>query len=309
MPKQIEMEQQTAEWLQFRLGGLGGSDANLIAAFFMGLDFPYGDTWPGAALYKLWSEKTGRTPLKPKKDRSWGDYVDPLVHGTKMEVVAREWWAMETGEFGAPAVLEHDVLSHMRASLDLYVPGTIAAEVKCPKEPGDHRRAKEGEIPRKYLGQMHHNFHVAGVPEFHFVSYYEGEGVIVPFVPDPEFMGDLLTAEAEFWTWVVTEKFPLATGNFELSGSNEFYPEWAEALGEYWRQEAQVREAEAGLRYHKLHLMRLMQKIGGGKVTGGGGKVSLSVRKATTVKAREYTKSEFLNLLVQHAGEEEGDGE
>ena len=38
-----------------------------------------------------------------------------------MEIVAREWWALETGEFGAPAVLEHDILPHIRTSLDLYV--------------------------------------------------------------------------------------------------------------------------------------------------------------------------------------------
>lgn len=302
MAKLIDLDQSGEAWLGWRLGGIGGSDGNLIAAYFLGLDYPFGDVWPGAALYRLWAEKTKRNPLKPTKDRSWGDYKDPLIHGKEMEVKAREWWSMETGEFGAPACLEHDVLAHMRTSLDLYVPGVVAAEVKCPKEPGDHRAAKEGQIPRKYLGQMHHNFHVAGVPEFHFVSYYEGEGVIVPFVPDPGFMGDLLAAEAEFWSWVVTEKFPLAAGAVE---TNE--PNWMAAVAGYWAQQKLVREAEEGLRACKLNLFKLMQQMGGRKVTGGGATVAYSVlpRKMMAPRAG-YERAEYLDFRITHAGEDDG---
>jgi putative phage-type endonuclease len=304
MPKLIELDQGAADWLQWRLGGLGGSDANLLAAYFLGLDFPYGDTWPGAALYKLWAEKTKRNPLKPSKDRSWGDYKDPLVHGKEMEVEARRWWCEETLEMGAPACLEDEARPHMRTSLDLYVEGVVAAEVKCPKEPKDHRAAKEGQIPRKYLGQLHHNYAVAACPEFHFVSYYEGEGVIVPFVPDPQFMGDLLEAEGTFWRWVIEQKFPLAAG--EVSGAEN--PDWIAALEGYWKQQQLVREAEEGLRYCKLNLFKQMQKMGGRKITGGNATVTYSVlpRKVMAPRAG-YERAEYLDFRIQHAGDEDGD--
>lgn len=296
MPRIIELEQGSPDWLAYRTKGIGGSDANLIAAFFLGIDYPYGNSWAGAQIYKLWAEKVGRIAVKESKDNSWGDYVDPKTHGKNTEAAAREWWSLETGEFAPPAFLVHDTCDHIFASLDGYVDpvetGQIgrALEVKCPKEPGEHRKAKEGQVPERYYAQVQHNLVVSNVPVLDFVSFYQGEGIIIPVQRDEKFIDQLREAEETFWGWVQNKEFPLPKGETKRTDK-----EWAHAMGDWFGLVELRRDFEAKERMLRRKIMRLMD---GGKVSGGGAKVSISVRGKQQVKA--FEKDEFLSLVIQH---------
>ena len=215
MPKELDLEQGSQRWLDFRQSGIGGSDASLIAAFFLDQPWPYG-TWAGADLWKLWAQKTGRIKVKPARDRSDAStgYVDPFVHGHKTEPLARDWYSRTTGEFAPPAVLQSTEREFMFASLDGWNPESkVVLEIKCPKEKAEHNKAKEGQIPERYYAQFQHNLCVAEGIELHYVSFFEGDGVLTKVLPDTPFLTRLRDAEMVFWGWVEKKEFPLPTGD------------------------------------------------------------------------------------------------
>lgn len=285
------LKQGSVEWREWRRKKIGGSDANIIASWFLDdYDYPY-EKWPGAAIYKLWALKTGSTAFKEEKDRSFGDYVDPKTHGKNTEDAARDWYEIETGEFAPAVCMEHDLNRHIAASLDGYVAGQLAVEIKCPKEPDDHRAAKEGHVPDKYFAQFQHNLFVANVPVLHYVSYFQGEGVVVPIVPDAEFLDRLRDAEEEFWRWVTSDKFPLVGG-----GARKMVDEvdaqgrplkntWGHVANLYLGLQEKQRALDKEERYLKRWLVRLME--GAYRAEGAGIKASLRIQAPTKVPAFE----------------------
>ena len=296
MARIIDLTQGSQDWLKWRTGGLGGSDANLIAFHFLpdDIDWPFGG-WSGGEIYKLWGQKVGRIPVKQKQDKSFGDYVDPLAHGLKTEQEAREWYNATYGELCEPVCLQHDILPHLRASLDGWPEGDgngrPILEIKCPKEPGMHRKAKEGEIPRYYWGQLVHNMCVASATTAHFVSYYKGEGVMIPVEMDPVSLDKLREAEEIFWGWVEARKF----GGLPVSGeTNNVSAEWEGACLAYFTNQKAMRDLEARERRLKRELHSMMKAS---TVVGGGARVSIAVRPAYEVKAS--TRNEFLLLSIQ----------
>lgn len=297
MPKFIDLEQGTDAWREYRLQGIGGSDANIIAAYFMGIDYPYGN-WAGAEIYRLWAEKTGRIPMKAQKDNSWGDYKDPKEHGRQTESIARGWYMVETGLVAAPCFVVHDINQYLFASLDGFDEETrTVQEIKCPKEPGDHRRAKEGEVPEKYMAQFQHNMFVAGAKLLHYVSFYQDEGVIVPVEPDAKFLEQLREGEEQFMDWVRKKEFPLPTGEKQRDDK-----EWAKAVQDWFDVVNMRRAADEAERSVRLRIMRLMT---GAKVRGCGARASIRVRPKSTVK--QFEKAEGLEIRIEHEGSPENE--
>lgn len=292
-----DFEQGSPDWLRWRLEHLGGSDANLIAAFFLDVDYPYG-SWAGAELYKLWSLKTGRTPIKDGA----GDYEgDPKVHGRKTEPVAREWYSMETGELCAPVCGVHSEIPYLAASLDGWT-GEFGVEIKCPTEPQQHRLVKEGRVPEQYYAQVQHNLFVTGAAKLDFVSFYKGEGIILPVTADDTFLPQLRRAEDAFWQWVETKKFgAIPQGEYtipETEGAHKQFENWGELVAMYLDNVTRQRDLEASERAIKLKMLRMMMNIGG-KVKGFGATVSVRVQGPATVPA--FDKSEFLKFEVRRS--------
>ncbi len=295
MPKIVNLVQGSPEWHNWRLAHIGGSDSNLIGAYFLDTDYPYTNSWAGADLYRLWAVKVGRIIEKEAKDQSWGDYKDPLVHGKETEEVARNWYMMETGELAPAVCLEHDEIPYLGASLDGWT-GERGVEIKCPTEPETHLQAKDGGvIPDRWYCQMQHNLFVSGAPVLDYVSFYKGEGIITEIEADPDFAPKLREAEDLFWSWVEAKQFPLPTG--EAKDDSQL---WETLVSEYFKAQQMQRKADEWQRKVKVQMARAMMAAGGAaKIIGGGATVSLRVRAKSEVKA--FTKDEGLMLDVRRA--------
>jgi putative phage-type endonuclease len=295
MPRIIDLEQGSEDWLEWRQKHLGGSDANIIAAFFLHeCNYPYGKG-PIAELYKLFCLKTGRNPVKPSKDRSWGDYIDPLVLGHKLEPIARDWYVEETGNFCEALVLEHDTLPYLSASLDGYIDFSRIIEIKCPQEPGPHREALEGHVPDAYWPQLQHNLFVAGADICDYVSFSHRTrtGVIIPVKRDEEFIVRLREAEDKFWAWVQANNFPVP----EASEVERNDAEWGTLLDDYFVAQSMSREAEKMKRRAERAIMANMTAR---KVHGHGVTVSLNVVPARNITPRPYRRDERIELSIRH---------
>jgi putative phage-type endonuclease len=174
------MEQQTAEWHEFRKKGIGSSDAAVI----MGVS-------PWRSLHDLWCEKTGR---EYEKQDNWA-----TARGNEMEPVARADYELRYGIDMPPAVVFFDKYPFMRASLDGYNQELgLVLEIKCPGK-ADHAVAEAGKIPEKYYAQVQHQLLVTGADEVHYYSYKNHVGVLVIVKPDLDYMADLFKREIAFW--------------------------------------------------------------------------------------------------------------
>jgi putative phage-type endonuclease len=293
MAKIIDVEQGSAEWHKWRLSGIGGSDASIIASYFLpaDCDWPYTTSWAGAELYKLWSLKTGRTPFKEQKDRSTDTYVDPLAHGHREEEKARLWYNATFGQLTEAVCVQHWTVPHLIASLDGHREGECIIEFKCPKEPDMHRKAKEGEVPQQYWAQLMHNMVATGETRAEFVSFYKGEGVVIPVEADSKLIDKLREAEEIFWSWVTEKKF----GGLPIGGEvNEVTPEWAKLVDAYFENQRKMRELEVVERRLKREIHHRMKAT---KVVGGGAQASISVRPPQVVPP--FQRSEFLLLQIE----------
>jgi putative phage-type endonuclease len=302
MAKIVKLQQNTIDWLDWRISGLGGSDANIIASYFLPDDvtYPFG-SWAGAELYHLWCQKTGRIEVREADDRSWGNYVDPLVHGHTTEQAARDWYMGQAGVLVEPVCVQHDVLPYLIASLDGWDPGTAIVEIKCPKEPQYHRRAREGEIPSQCWAQLLHNMVTAGERQAHFVSYFDGDGVIIPVDFDETSADKLREAEEVFWSWVTSDRF----GGLPPAGEAiDTSSEWADLIAQYFANQDQIRALESIERRLKREIHRRMTAA---QVTGGGAKVSVAVRPAQLarkpVAVGSKVRDEYLALFIERQSE------
>lgn len=208
MPKIKHLNQNTPEWHEWRLHHLGGSDAATV--MFLN---PYRDP------YKLWLEKTGRTP--PQRD--WSNGVEtPAQRGLRLEPEARQLYCMQRACFAPPACIENDREGEefMAASLDGLADDRII-EIKCPTDARIHLMAREGSIPAEYYAQVMHNVQVAGVERADYVSYYHDDLIIIPVERDEKFLEELVSTEKLFWSWVQDNCFPFPADNIVVDLAND----------------------------------------------------------------------------------------
>ncbi len=158
----VRMEQRTPQWLAWRAGGLGGSDAAAVL---------------GASPWKtrkaLLREKAralaGLTPPKEKAE-TWA-----MRRGRVLEEPVLGWYARFYGGAMVPVCGErdYDTLTWVRGSFDGYDAASGGAlEIKVPKAQ-DHETALAGGVPEKYAHQLDHLL-LAGegsVCWVHYVSY------------------------------------------------------------------------------------------------------------------------------------------
>lgn len=151
--------------------------------------------------YKLWREKTGRDEV----------VVTPAMeHGTKTEPYARQWYEETTGEAVFPEVKVHPEIEWLIASLDGKTISGKIVEFKSPFNPKNHHLAKSGVVPSHYYGQLQCQLFVAGSSEADFVSFYNGEGVIIPVKRDEAYIAGMLPKLHDFYQYVLTDTYPEA---------------------------------------------------------------------------------------------------
>lgn len=258
MPKLIELEQGSPEWLEFRTHGIGGSDAPII----MGAS-------PWCDAHTLWLRKRGEAPEQFENDA--------MRRGKLLEAEARERYETLSGLIFQPQVFQHDTFHWMIASLDgITADGKEVLEIKCPSEANHH----EWIVPEKYLWQLIHQAEVTQCERVHYVSYRPGAKVpLWNITYTGSFLRErapqLIEAEAKFWQQVQTGTPPETAERTD--------EEWCNAALDYRDAMAALKDAEEAVEREKQRLLKL---AGGKSAFGKGVKITFFEKKGSV----EYKK-------------------
>lgn len=213
--KILNLEQRSDDWLTWRAGGIGGSDAAAI----LGLS-------PWTTPYALWLSKTlyqaKSSPSllnKLKKQKAVAPFLkkappgkrdnSAMSRGRRLEpLIARQYCDLMGYEITTPCIV-HEEHDWIRSSLDGYnAARNIICEIKAPGAE-DHEAALAGAPPMKYQPQCDHNLLASGARLLHYVSYSDWfpphqQLAICTVYPDPARLNQLFQAEKEFWDLVLS---------------------------------------------------------------------------------------------------------
>lgn len=256
----------SAEWHVWRAGGIGGSDAPVIA-YAAGL---CGKSSWMRGVHDLWLRKTGQR-TGPKTNSA-------MLRGQRNEAAAREAYEAITGNAVSPIFGEWEENPFVRASLDgISFDELIITEIKCPSRKV-HELAKSDRIVSYYLPQLAHQGMTAwGHPNtwtdqhlFHFASFVPetGDIAIVELAATSipvsdiaysmtmvELASALLVAETEFWKQVTDVTAPCGS-------------EWEESAALFLLADAELEEAKVAKEDIRQVLINLLGKEK--KMEGGG---------------------------------------
>lgn len=182
MFKFVELEQGSAEWLAFRRNRVMASDLPSI----MGVGF---DTPHECYMKKMNGIETADN--------------EHMRKGRDNEPIARKLFEEKVGFLFSPAVVISLENYWMGASLDgINQERKEILEIKCPGKRG-HDEAVRGGIPEKYWPQVQWQLAVTGYCEGYYVSYYEGEIVVLEFSRDDEYIDKLIKEADLFYERIV----------------------------------------------------------------------------------------------------------
>ena len=251
----IELIQNTHEWLEFRRKKIGASDAPVIL-----------EVSPWKTPYQLWIEKTSGTPSITTHHQK---------RGLELEELARQTFEKKTGTIMFPKVVLHPSFDWMMASLDgIDIDGQAIVEIKCPG-PSDHESAKAGKIPEKYIPQLQHQLAVTGLQWAYYFSFDGTDGVIVEIERDEVFIAKMIELEQVFWGYIETCTPPPLNEKDFVNHEDE---EWLQTSKKWLDIQSQIESLEnqeKGLREHLISL------ADGKNSQGGGLRISRSMRKGT----------------------------
>jgi putative phage-type endonuclease len=191
------MEQNTKEWLEYRMQGLGASDIPVI----MG-NSPY------RTAFELWQEKTGLV-IPDENDKS---NIFILNKGHELEVIARNRYEIETGVEWLPILCEHEKFPHFRASLDGFNKDKNAVW-ECKYIGKDFLEGvKNNIVPEKYKAQLHWQMFISGATENH-LTVMDGEHNMATMIvkADIDYIKTLIKAASDFWNNVLLKVPPKLT--------------------------------------------------------------------------------------------------
>ena len=180
--------QGSDEWLEYRKGGLGSSDAPII----MGCS-------PWMTAEELFKEKIGKK--KPKK------MTEAMERGHRLEPAARAYYEFKSEIDFIPITVEHPQYPFLRASLDGYNEEfKIILEIKAPGRE-THLKALRGEVPEHYRIQCLHQLMVTGANRCDYFSFDGSRGVVVHVYPNAFDILTLREQELHFWECVQNKKW------------------------------------------------------------------------------------------------------
>jgi putative phage-type endonuclease len=178
------MIQDSPEWHQWRLSGVGASEI----ASILGL-CPYGGT-----PYKVWQVKTKRA-----KGFEGNSFTE---HGKETEAKARARYELISMEDMPPACATHPKYNYLIASLDGWNPELKKIlEIKCPKGLSTIEAASAGKVIDHYIPQVQHQLLVTGADAVDFFVYHEesGRDALVTVYPDLALQAQILLRVGKFW--------------------------------------------------------------------------------------------------------------
>lgn len=191
------LEQQSKEWLDWRLGKIGASDAPVI----LGLS-PYKTRW------ELWMEKL-RLPIPRTSSKPQNNFA--IQRGNNWEPKVRALYELESGLELPASIKVHPKFDFIMASLDGYdEKAGVVLEIKCAGQEV-FQMAEEGIVHPKYYPQVQQQLMVTGAKECHFLVAKIGKKGRTEFIedtatvivkPDEEFQKNLLFELVSFWDLV-----------------------------------------------------------------------------------------------------------
>ncbi len=184
----VNLQQGTAEWLEWRSNGIGASDAPAI----MGEN-------PWKSSDHLLSEKVGTA------EKFAGNAA--MARGTALEPKARKQYEAISKVCVAPACLQSNKHSWQRASVDgLAADGNVVVEIKCG-ESVYKRTARSRQVPSYYIGQLQHILAVTELPYIDFFCWLPNLPEIhLSIKRDDRYIARLIVAEQAFWQQVMKKK-------------------------------------------------------------------------------------------------------
>jgi putative phage-type endonuclease len=187
--RKIELVQGSQEWLSWRKKFVTATDAPAL----LGLS-------PYATPLQCWQRKTGQIP---EQEASFA-----MIQGQLNEPIARKLFIKETGLDMVPVVIESDAYNFLGASLDgISECGEYLLEVKCNGMETHNFVKKNGleGIPEYHFAQMQHQMLTTDrqAHSCFYVSYNNGEILIVEVPRHDDWIDDYLTEASKFWRQIV----------------------------------------------------------------------------------------------------------
>lgn len=177
---EVNLTQNTPEWIKFRHSHIGSSDALCI----MGQS-------PWKSESDLFDEKIG---LGIEKETTFF-----MQRGKDLEPIALQKFEEVIGILMMAKVFIHDEYEWMSASLDgIDFENENMVEIKCPGKK-DHQIALDGEIPKKYIPQLQHQLAVMGLNKMYYFSYAIDSFKVIEVYKDESYIENLLNKEKDFW--------------------------------------------------------------------------------------------------------------
>lgn len=257
--KIIDLKQGCPEWLAFRRGKIGASDAPII----MGVS-------PFKTLGQLYKEKA--EGIEPYKNEA-------MQRGNDLEATARKEFEDSMVLFEdrldaklVPMVAQSDQYEWMIASFDgIDTKNHILVEIKCPGEK-DHAIALNSRIPPKYYPQLQHQMYVADYQEMYYFSYRTPTNwCMVECKRSQEYIDKMILKEKEFWDMLQNKTAPPET--VIISRRDVYFEALAREYAEVKKKLQALEEKEAELR------ARLIDAAQGECCSGGGLKLMKQERK------------------------------
>ena len=187
----LDLDQRSAEWLEWRKTRIGASDIPVI----MGLN-------PWKTPYKLWLEKTGRCAEQ--------SVTPAMQRGIDLEPIARDALSKQIGQPLGTIVIQRIDEPWAIASLDaVSFDHMFIAEIKAPNKLTHDATVSNSEIPTYYMAQVQWQIYVTGIPVGHYFSFMDEENnVLIEVKRDHDFIREAREAALEFLECLRTDTPP-----------------------------------------------------------------------------------------------------
>lgn len=196
MFKKLAIEQDTEEWLEWRMTGITATEAAIVS----GVN-------PYESVDKFFPVKAGFTLAEFK-------YNEAIRRGKALEPFVRQMVNIHFNTVFEPACVQNLKNEVLIASLDgINQDGSIILEIKCATNFGTHRKnfstfsgcLTDGtyaiiyNMPEYYYCQLQYQLMVTQASKALFVSYFEGDMKFLTIYPEAEYQKSLKKQVINFW--------------------------------------------------------------------------------------------------------------
>jgi putative phage-type endonuclease len=181
--KIIDLQQNTPEWLKWRVQHVTATDAPKILNK---------DHWCG--IHDHWMKKMGFVEPDPTNDA--------MKRGQLLEPIARAQLSAQLGINFEPVVIENGNYTWMGASLDgISSDWKFICEIKCMKL-SKHLQVSRETLETCHYAQMQHQLECSKAHAVFYASYHPDAPdplTIVKIFPDEEYIENMIEKEKEFF--------------------------------------------------------------------------------------------------------------